>query len=150
MLQDSNCGTPGKRQDHKTVKGSVAAREGHDTQAERRALPVSLPRTIRRSPAVDTCGNISVPTRPTSSTKQPRDVSMDSGAGGERGASQIVGNTPLWWDVDRGRLGGVGEISVPSWQFCCEHRTALKHKVFTKVLDVTTLGNSLLRNAGFT
>ena len=26
--------------------------------------------------------------------------------------------------------GGMGEVSVPSAQFCCEHKTALKSKVY--------------------
>jgi hypothetical protein len=32
------------------------------------------------------------------------------------------------------RVGDAQEISVPSCQFCCELKTALKHKFFQKTL----------------
>ena len=48
--------------------------------------------------------------------------------------SSVVINIPLYGDVDNGGCGGAGtgviwEISAPSPQFCCEHKTTLKKSV---------------------
>lgn len=54
----------------------------------------------------------------------------------------LVTNTPLWWGaVDDGGgyalvgAGGIWELSVPSFQFGCEPKTALKNKIKLKKHD---------------